>query len=79
VLASLSTENYSRADAAAWRVELGLDSAELLLSTDYSSLTPGYWVLYRGPYPDRATAAAECSRYTDLVPGCYPGPLTLAD
>jgi hypothetical protein len=78
VLASLSTVSYTRAEAAAWRVELGIADAELLLSDDYSSLTPGYWVLYRGPYGDRVTAADACSFYGDLVSGCYPAPLTLA-
>jgi hypothetical protein len=79
VLASLSSANYSRADAAAWRVELGLGDAELLLSDDYSSLSPGYWVLYRGSYPDRASAAGACGAYADRVTGCYPAPLALAD
>jgi hypothetical protein len=79
VLASLSSANYSRADAAAWRVELAMEDAELLLSDDYSSLSPGYWVLYRGSYPDRATAAGACGAYADRVSGCYPAPLSLAD
>jgi hypothetical protein len=73
----LSTSNYTRAEAAAWRLELGIADAELMLSDDYSSLTPGYWVLYRGPYGDRGTAASVCNSYGDLVPGCYPAPLTL--
>jgi hypothetical protein len=79
VLASLSSANYSRGDAAAWRVELDMEDAELLLSDDYSSLSPGYWVLYRGSYPDRATAAGACGAYADRVTGCYPAPLSLAD
>ncbi|MGF1667052.1 MAG: hypothetical protein ACFCVC_12365 [Acidimicrobiia bacterium] len=78
VLASLSSANYTRSEAAAWRVEIGIDDAELLLSDDYSSLSPGYWVLYRGSYPDRAAAAAACGAYADRVTGCYPAPLSLA-
>ncbi|MDX1450706.1 MAG: hypothetical protein R3246_16780 [Acidimicrobiia bacterium] len=77
VLASLSTANYTRAEAAAWRIELGIDSAEILLSNDYSSLTPGYWVLYRGPYGDRAIAADVCATFAAAVPGCYPRRLEL--
>jgi hypothetical protein len=74
VLASLSSANYSRADAAAWRVELAMEDAELLLSDDYSSLSPGYWVLYRGSYPDRATAAGACGAYADRVTRLLPRP-----
>ena len=78
VLASLSTANYTRSEAAAWRLELGIDSAEILLSNDYVSLTPGYWVLYRGPYPDHATAVDVCSTFAASVPGCYPRQLAIS-
>ncbi len=78
VLASLSTANYTRQAAADWRLEIGLSDAELLLSDDYTTLTPGYWVLYEGPYAGKDAAVAACSRNAGTVSGCYPRQLALA-
>lgn len=50
----------------------GLD-AGVLWSSDYSSLTPGYWVVFSGSFPSSAEAAERASRakelgYTDSYP-----------
>ena len=36
----------------------GLSNAGVLDSSDYTTLNPGYWVLYMGPYPSQAAAQA---------------------
>ena len=43
----------------------GLD-AGVLWSSDYSSLTPGYWIVFSGSFPSSAEAAERASRAKEL-------------
>lgn len=71
ILASLSTE----ADAASTQAEAtarGLD-AGVLYSSNFSSLRPGYWVVFSGVFPDASGASTRASRahelgYSDAYP-----------
>jgi hypothetical protein len=51
----------------------GLSNVGVLDSNNYSSLRPGYWVLYQGPFSSQsaATAAAQ-SAAQNGYPGAYP-------
>ena len=64
ILASLS----SKAEATSVEAEAtsrGLD-AGVLYSSDYSSLRPGYWVVFSGVFPDDAGADARVSHAREL-------------
>lgn len=71
ILASLSSE----AEASAVEAEAshcGLD-AGILYSSDYSSLRPGYWVVFSGAFPNDAGAEARASHAHELgYPDAYP-------
>lgn len=71
ILASLPTE----AEAIAVEAEAtgrGLD-AGVLYSSDYSSLRPGYWVVFSGVFPNDGGAEARASRAHELgYPDAYP-------
>lgn len=71
VLASVS----SQAEAASVQAEAtsrGLD-AGVLYSSDYSSLRPGYWVVFSGVFPNADDAAARASHAHELGYGdAYP-------
>jgi hypothetical protein len=71
VLASVSSEAEARSieTEATGR---GLD-AGVLFSSDYSSLRPGYWVVFSGVYPNAEGAETRASRahelgYSDAYP-----------
>ena len=51
----------------------GLSPVGVLISDNWASLNPGYWVLYQGPFPtrDSATQAAGVAQ-TKGYPGAYP-------
>lgn len=70
VFASLETREHQRVDAE--RIARDLPGAAVLLSDDYPSLNPGYWVVYRGEYGGRSEAGRWCP--ADLPPelSCYP-------
>jgi hypothetical protein len=57
VLASVPLAG-GKASAQAQAHRLG---AHVLRSSDYSGLSPGYWVVYRGPYKTAAEARARAS------------------
>lgn len=64
ILASLGSEAEARsAQAAASR--RGLD-AGVLYSSEFSSLRPGYWVVFSGVFPDVRGATARASRAHEL-------------
>jgi hypothetical protein len=71
ILASLSSE----AEATAVEAEAthrGLD-AGILYSSDYSSLRPGYWVVFSGVFPNDDGAEARASHAHELgYPDAYP-------
>ncbi len=53
---------------AAELTERGFDSG-VLRSDDHTSLEPGFWVAYTGPFPDAAAAAQDRD---ELVAAGYP-------
>jgi len=64
ILASLSSEaeaNSIQAEATAG----GLD-AGVLYSSNFSSLRPGYWVVFSGVFPDASGAATRTTRAHEL-------------
>lgn len=64
ILASLSSEaeaNSMQAEAIA----RGLD-AGVLYSSNFSSLRPGYWVVFSGVFPDASGAATRTTRAHEL-------------
>jgi len=71
ILASLGSQaeaNSTQAEAT----DRGLD-AGILYSSNFSSLRPGYWVVFSGVFPSASGAAARASRahelgYTDAYP-----------
>ena len=70
IYASLDVETNSRADALA--IAAGIDGAAVLLSDDYPSLNPGFWVVYAGEWDDRRVAGAWCPADLDASLSCYP-------
>ena len=73
VVVSESDEATARATADEL-TESGFDSA-VLRSDDYSSLNPGFWVTYVGPYDDvagaqGAVAELAAAGYTAAYPRC---------
>ena len=59
---------------AAELTDRGYDSA-VLRSDDHTSLEPGFWVTYTGPFPDAAAAQASADElkgdgYTSAYPRC---------
>ncbi len=68
-----SKDNYAEAEVIATRLHaLGLPGA-VLKSDDYSSLNPGYWVVYSGQFADHAGAATWSSHLQSLgFSGTYP-------
>lgn len=65
VLASLPAAEYTQAEA---ETEAKTRAADVLLSDDYGSLVPGYWVVYRGAYDFAWEAEAACPT---AVTDCY--------
>jgi hypothetical protein len=68
VLSSFSGEQAARDEADA-RAARGGHEPKLLWSSHYPSLRPDLWVVYDGPFRDRATATAAAD---ELGPGAYP-------
>lgn len=64
VLASLSGADLDEAAARDRAAELGFDE-QLLWSTHYPSLNPGFWVVYEGPFEDRDAAGAAADGFGD--------------
>ena len=71
VLASLPVGDYSAGDASAVAAELGIAGVGVLLSDDYPSLNPGFWVVYTRPYEFSWEAVEACGEIGDAVPDCY--------
>lgn len=71
ILASLSSEAEA-GEVEADATGRGLD-AGILYSSDYSSLRPGYWVVFSGDFPDDQGAEARASHAHELgYPDAYP-------
>jgi hypothetical protein len=73
VVASSGDEATAQA-LAAELTERGYDSG-VLHSDDHTSLEPGFWVAYTGPFPDAAAAQASADQlkgdgYTSAYPRC---------
>jgi hypothetical protein len=67
IVASFSGEQAAR-DQAAARAARGGHEPKLLWSSHYPSLRPDLWVVYEGPFRDRATATSTAD---ELGPGAY--------
>jgi hypothetical protein len=67
IVASFSGEQAAR-DQAEARAARGGHEPKLLWSSHYPSLRPDLWVVYEGPFRDRATATATAE---ELGPGAY--------
>lgn len=75
ILESMPTGRFDRADAIRRaRAYAGAitERTRVLLSDDFRSLRPGYWVVWTGPHDDRDQARARCRRYGSATPVCYP-------
>ncbi len=71
ILASLSSEGQA-SEFEAEATGRGLD-AGIFYSSDYSSLRPGYWVVFSGDFPDDDGAEARASHAHELgYPDAYP-------
>jgi hypothetical protein len=68
ILSSFSGEQAARDEADA-RAARGGHEPKLLWSSHYPSLRPDLWVVYEGPFRDRATATGTAD---ELGPGAYP-------
>jgi hypothetical protein len=68
ILSSFAGEQAARDEAEA-RAARGGHEPKLLWSSHYPSLRPDLWVVYEGPFRDRATATATAD---ELGPGAYP-------
>jgi len=64
MLGAFSVESNARARQSE-ATGRGID-AGVLWSSDYSSLTPGYWVVFSGSFPSSAEAVARASRAREL-------------
>lgn len=51
--------------------DLGIE-VHVLLSNDYSTLRPGYWMVYAGVFSDRESATVTCEDLGPFVDSCYP-------
>jgi hypothetical protein len=71
VLASLPIDEHSPTQARAFADKFGLAGAGVLLSDDYPSLNPGFWVVYTQPYEFSWEAVHACNDIGDVVPDCY--------
>ncbi len=72
VLASLPVAENTAEQARTVAEKLGVPAAGVLLSDDYPSLNPGFWVIYTRPYEFSWEAAAACGEVANLVSDCYP-------
>lgn len=70
IYASLDTDDHSLGDADV--IASGVPNARVLLSDEYPSLHPGYWVVYAGEWHDRHPASVWCPRPLDPELSCYP-------
>lgn len=75
IVQSLSVGDYSQAEAEqiaqAYADRWGVN-VDVLLSSDWPSLNPGYWAIYGGPFDSRDAASAWCGGTEGDGPSCYP-------
>ena len=60
-----------REEAATQAESDGLTGVGILNSDDYSSLNPGYWVVFSGQYDTQSAAQSALSSLTSQVPEAY--------
>ncbi len=85
MLSSMNTDESDRADAQARADEYTSKGipAEILLTINFGSLTPGYWAVYTGPFADRdearefarsikSTVSDAYQRYVQVLPSTDP-------
>jgi eukaryotic-like serine/threonine-protein kinase len=67
-----STEDRRSAVSLVRNVRQRGNSAGYLRSNDYSSLEPGFWIVFSGVYRTRAQAARAANRLGRAFPGVFP-------
>lgn len=75
IIQSLPVDDYSQAEAegiAQQHAEAWGGNFEVLLSSAWSSLNPGYWAIYSGPFDSRESASARCASLQAEGASCYP-------
>lgn len=70
ILESLSTADFSLEEAIQ-RASEQSGPADVLLSDDYPSLNPGFWVIFNGPYNTGSDADLRCSAMRAEAVACY--------
>lgn len=68
IVASLPVEEFTSAEALALLQEMDPPDGGVLLSSDYPSLNPGYWVVYSGIFDVDGRASEHCA---SLPFDCY--------
>jgi S1-C subfamily serine protease len=74
ILASLPDDQFDGDYADDWAADFYSDtgiSAEVLWSTVYGTLSPGYWVVYSGYFGTSDAAKAHCETISSLGYDCY--------
>jgi hypothetical protein len=74
VVESLDQATHTYADAQARADALVEDdlNGQVLDSTSFPSLNPGYWVVYVGHWETEEMAAEFCRAHRSRIPSCYP-------
>jgi hypothetical protein len=67
-----SIRSLSEATATKGRVQASGQPAGVLESSDFSTLRPGYYVVFSGVFDTQAEAAAQSRRLEGSFPGSYP-------
>jgi hypothetical protein len=71
ILASLPVDEYDEAAATEEAFAHALHTPGLLLSDDYPSLNPGYWVVFSGDFATQEEALAHCRMLQGDDVFCY--------
>jgi hypothetical protein len=78
IMALASFEEPERADRFAADVE-GVPDARVLVSDDWASLRPGFWVVYDGPFETGAEVLERCRELGRTIPDACVGRVVSTD
>jgi hypothetical protein len=67
-----SAKSRSAAQPAERKLSATGEPAGILFSSDFSSLRPGYYVVFSGVFSSRSQAAAQAAKLQSDFPGAYP-------
>jgi hypothetical protein len=71
ILESLPVDEWDEEQARSRAFELASMDTGVLLSSDYPSLNPGYWVVFSGDFASRDEAIAHCRALEGEGSACY--------